>query len=162
MFRQKKSESDTPVDGDFASCVERLSGAGKGAPVVPPELQRKAPERPAELGQSTPGGSTGGPGSTPAHELVALLGPLSGALKMVRAVLLLFVVVQAVALVGLGKGAWPSLLVTALAWWTIGRVVRLTGMLGASGKDGLGQKLALLQERFTQLAEKQRKTGKTK
>jgi len=54
------------------------------------------------------------------------------------------------------------LLVTALAWWTIGRVVRLTGMLGASGKDGLGQKLALLQERFTQLAEKQRKTGKTK
>ena len=56
MFRQKKSESDTPVDGDFASYVERLSGAGKGAPVVPPELQRKAIARMlAEWERESPG-----------------------------------------------------------------------------------------------------------
>lgn len=162
MFSQKKIESDTPVDGDFASYVERLSGAGKGAPPVPSEQQRKTPAWLAASSQSLSGGSTGGPGSTPAYGLASLLMPLSGALKVVQAVLLLFVVVQAVALFGLGKGAWPSLLITALAWWTIGRVVRLTGALGASGKEGLGKKYALLQERLAQLAEKQRKTGNTK
>jgi hypothetical protein len=162
MFRQTKPEWDTPPHGDFASYVERLSGAGKGASPTPSAQPRKTPEPPPTTGRVLPSGRTAGPDTASLQALAPLLGPLSRGLKVVQVVLLLFLVVQAVALFGLGNGAWPSLMVTALAWWAIGRVVRLTGALGASGQEGLGQKYAVLQERLKQLAETQRKTGKTK
>lgn len=151
-----KPEWDTPSDGDFASYVERLTA-------LPPE--RKVPPTAARA----PSAQAQTPGtSAPSHpsqalppDLAQVLLPLLGVLRTVRAVLLGFLVLHAIALFIFSQGSLPGLILMGALWWGLGWVTRAAPQaMGAKAVGALAGSEAL-QERLRQVAQ-QRKTGKKK
>lgn len=151
-----KPEWDTPADGDFASYVERLTA-------LPPE--RKVPPTASRSPRATaPTPAAGGP-SPPSQalppDLAQVLLPLLGVLRVVRAVLLGFLVLHAIALFIFSQGSLPGLIFMGALWWGLGWVTRTAPRaLDAKAVGALAGSEAL-QERLRQVAQ-QRKTGKKK
>ncbi len=142
-----KPEWDTPPDGDFANYVERLSR--------PPSVQRPSEAMPIE---PKDGASTVASGAGLPPDLIQVLAPFQGVLKLVRALLLLFAVVQGAAFLVWGKGTLMGVAVAGVLWWVLGSLssrafAKLTSEIQGSGKPSMAQ----LQERLAQLA-KQRTT----
>ena len=94
--------------------------------------------------------------------MIQVLAPLRGVLGTVRALLLLFTVVQGVAFLVWGKGSLVGVMATGALWWGLGLAVQRVSSKFTSEVRGLGKpEMAQLQERLAQLA-KQRSTGKKK
>ncbi len=151
-----KPEWGTPSDGDFASYVERLTA-------LPPE--RKVPPTAARgpgAQARTPGTSAPSPPSQALPpDLAQVLLPLLGVLRTVRAVLLGFLVLHAIALLIFSQGSLPGLILMGALWWGLGWLARAAPQaLGAKAVGALASSEAL-QERLRQVAQ-QRKTGKKK
>lgn len=142
-----KPEWDTPPDGDFANYVERLSR--------PPSVQRPSEAMPIE---PKDGASTVASGAGLPPDLIQVLAPFQGVLKLVRALLLLFAVVQGAAFLVWGKGTLMGVAVAGVLWWVLGSLssrafAKLTSEIQGPSKPSMAQ----LQERLAQLA-KQRTT----
>lgn len=142
-----KPEWDTPPDGDFANYVERLSR--------PPSVQ--CPSEPVPI-EPKDGASTVASGAGLPPDLIQVLAPFQGVLKLVRALLLLFAVVQGAAFLVWGKGTLVGVAAAGVLWWVLGSLssrafAKLTLEIQGPGKPSMAQ----LQERLAQLA-KQRTT----
>ena len=120
-------EWDTPSDGDFARYVERLTAA-KPAPATTmaaaPVTARKLSAAPA---QALP------------PDLASLLAPFVRGLRIVRGVLLLFMVLHGIALFAFRQGSFPGLAVMAAFWWGLGWLLA-AARVGAPGKAAATQK----------------------
>ena len=106
-----KPEWDTPAHGDFAAYVERLTAPKPIIAAAPPPAPGPAPDQPAQPGAVAP----------PADPNQALPGLMSG-LRVARAFLLALTLVQGVALIVWGRGAWFGLLMAISLWWGLGRI----------------------------------------
>lgn len=155
-----KPEWDTPPHGDFASYVERLTASPP--PAKPPKNHSAARAGRAAPAPQSAGSAVAGTTGLP-PDLVVALQPIMGALRAARAALLVFTALHAAALFVFGQGSVPGLMVMALLWWGLGRLLQMTpasvsqGASAATGKPGLEP----LQERLRQVAD-QRNTGKKK
>lgn len=139
-----KPEWDTPPDGDFANYVERLSR--------PPSVQRPSEAMPIE---PKDGASTVASGAGLPPDLIQVLAPFQGVLKLVRALLLLFAVVQGAAFLVWGKGTLMGVAVAGVLWWVLGSLssrafAKLTSEIQGPSKPSMAQ----LQERLAQLAKR--------
>lgn len=151
-----KPEWDTPSDGDFASYVERLTALPPQRK-VPPTASR-SPSAPAQ----TPGASAPShPSQALPPDLAQVLLPLLGVLRTVRAVLLGFLVLHAIALFVFSQGSLPGLILMGAMWWGLGWLIRKApdALGGKAVGDLIGS--GTLQERLRQV-DQQRKTGKKK
>lgn len=151
-----KPEWDTPSDGDFASYVERLTA-------LPPE--RKVPptasRSPGAPAQTPAAGGSSPPSQALPPDLAQVLLPLLGVLRVVRVVLLGFLVLHAVALFIFSQGSLPGLIFMGALWWGLGWVTRAAPRALEAKAVGALAGSEALQERLRQVAQ-QRKTGKKK
>jgi hypothetical protein len=152
-----KPDWDTPPDGDFAAYVERLttqaplqkaraaqaSAAATNGAVRPPKAN--APETSAS--QALP------------PDLLQLMLPLAGALRTVRAVLLLMMVLHGIALLLLGQGSLPGLMVMGVVWWGLGWLMQSAVQAGGAQAPGVRAGVESLQERLRQVAQQRSGTG---
>lgn len=138
MSEATHSHWDAPADGDFASYVERLSAA---------QAQHLAPLPHLDDGlQKTAAASVPAPMLMPipmpttrleAASSVSVSGAV-GMVRVVRAVVLLLVIAQALALFYFKAGVLPLLLFTGVLWFFLGRLQRFLpqALTGANGTDG--------------------------
>lgn len=161
-----KPEWDTPPNGDFASYVERLSASqalqsvraqaahsaqvtqqhalpGGVAPGSAQAAARKAGASPAPLAVALP------------PDLLQVVAPFIGMVRIARTLLAVIAGVHALTLVMTGQGSWPVLAVMAGLWWFMGIVIK------AASADTVVVPPAAVKERERQAAQ-QRKTGNKK
>ena len=106
-----KPEWDTPAHGDFAAYVERLTAPKPISAASPPAAPGPASDLPVQPGAVAPP-------FDPKHALPKLMSGL----RVARAFLLALTLVQAVALLVWGRGAWLGLLMAISLWWGLGRI----------------------------------------
>ena len=122
MEKNPQHPWDGPADGDFASYVERLSGAPAQHPEPLPHLDNgshnaavasAASVAPPRLATGPEDGS-----NVPASSF-------AGVVRTARAVVLLLVIAQALALFYFQVGVVPLLLFTGVLWFSLGRLQRV-------------------------------------
>ena len=134
MSKAPHSHWDAPADGDFASYVERLVAAQAQHPAPLPHLEGGL--------QTTAAAPISAPMPIPAARPESAAGvSVSGAVgvvRVVRAVVLLLVIVQALALFYFKTGVLPLLLFTGMLWFFLGRLQRVlpNALSGANGAYG--------------------------
>ncbi len=153
-----KPEWDTPPNGDFASYVERLSASqalqsGRAQAAHSAQVTQQRP----------PGGAAPAPraGATPVlpavvlpPDLVQLVAPFVGLLRIARTLLALLMGVHGLSLLLAGQGSWFGLAVMAALWWGMGLAIK-------AAATGTPVQAAAVKERLRQVAQ-QRKTGNKK
>lgn len=109
---------DGPADGDFASYVERLSAAPARPPAPVPHWD-DGPHNAAAASVAPPPLATGRDdrSNVPASSF-------AGVVRTARAVVLLLVIAQALALFYFQAGVVPLLLFTGVLWFSLGRLQR--------------------------------------
>lgn len=113
MGKTPHNDWDTPVNGDFASYVERLS-----AVQIP---QSVAPSHP--IAAQAPQAAQAAPAqAAPAPEGDGVESALAGKLRAVRIVVFLVFTAQALVLLFLQKGSLPLLFFTGMVWFFLGRM----------------------------------------
>jgi len=144
-----KPEWDTPPHGDFASYVELLT-APKPKPVNSAPAAARLP--PGVAASKSPLFLSGvGPA----------WGSWMGGLRVARAVLLVLLGLQGVALMFWGRGSFAGLLATGMLWWILGwlldiapKILRVPGLAARADPQSLPDRLRQVSP--------QRNTGKKK
>ena len=150
-----KPDWDTPPDGDFAAYVERLTAQKplQKAPVT------QAPAAAVAVGRAAQAPSAGAQAQALPPDLLQVMRPLAGVLRMVRAVLLVMVVLHGIALFLLGHGSLPGLVVMGVVWWGLGWLMQSAAQLGGAQASGINTATQALQDRLRQVAQQRSGTG---
>ncbi|MBL7089044.1 MAG: hypothetical protein ISS20_09535 [Acidovorax sp.] len=85
--------------------------------------------------------------------------PLAGALRTVRAVLLLMMVLHGIALLLLSQGSLPGLVIMGVVWWGLGWLMQSAVQAGGAQAPGVRAGVESLQERLRQVAQQRSGTG---
>ena len=150
-----KPDWDTPPDGDFAAYVERLTAQKplQKAPVT------QAPAAAVAVGRAAQAPSAGAQAQALPPDLLQVMRPLAGVLRTVRAVLLVMVVLHGIALLLLGHGSLPGLVVMGVVWWGLGWLMQSAAQLGSAQASGVNAATQALQDRLRQVAQQRSGTG---
>lgn len=154
-----KPEWDTPPNGDFASYVESLTAP---APAKFTRAASVAAPRGAAASKPAAADAERAPGQAMPPDLAQALLPLLGVLRVVRPVLLLFIVMHGIALFIFSQGSLPGLVIMAAVWWGLGWLISSAPRIIATGNNATGFGTDALQERLRQVAQQRNKTGKKK
>lgn len=148
---------DTPPDGDFAAYVERLAAQAhlRQARAAQPSAAANAM---AAQSRKVRAPVTTVPQALP-PDLLQLMQPLAGALRTVRALLLVMMVLHGIALFLLGQGSLPGLLVMGAVWWGLGWLMQSAAQAGSSQAPGVHAVVESLQVRLRQVAQQRMGTG---
>lgn len=160
-----KPEWDTPPHGDFASYVERLSASqalqsGRAQAAHSAQVTQQHPHGGVAPGSAQAAARKGGaaPVASPAAvlppDLVQLLAPFVGFVRIARILLAVIAGVHALTLLLAGQGSWFGLAVMVALWWGMGQVIN-------AAATGTPVQAAAVKERLRQVAQ-QRKTGNKK
>jgi len=162
-----KPEWDTPPNGDFASYVERLSasqalqsGRAQAAHSAQVTQQHQLPGGVAP-GSAQAAARQGGASPVPLAvalppDLLKVVSPFLGMVRIARTLLAVVAAVYALTLVMVGQGSWFGLAVMAGLWWFMGIVINAAASAGTAVVPP-----AAVKERQRQGAQ-QRKTGNKK
>ena len=153
-----KPDWDTPPDGDFAAYVERLT-AQKPLQKAPVTQAPAAAAAVAAVGRAAQAPSAGAQAQALPPDLLRVMRPLAGVLRMVRAVLLVMVVLHGIALFLLGHGSLPGLVVMGVVWWVLGWLMQSTAQLDSAQASGVNTATQALQDRLRQVAQQRSGTG---
>ena len=153
-----KPDWDTPPDGDFAAYVERLT-AQKPLQKAPVTQAPAAAAAVAAVGRAAQAPNTGAQAQALPPDLLQVMRPLAGVLRMVRAVLLVMVVLHGIALFLLGHGSLPGLVVMGVVWWGLGWLMQSAAQLGSAQASGVNTATQALQDRLRQMAQQRSGTG---
>ncbi|WP_235510592.1 hypothetical protein [Acidovorax sp. Root70] len=152
-----KPDWDTPPDGDFAAYVERLT-----APL--PAQEARTPQ--ANAAVATRAAQPSAPGAKPIPvaqalppDLLQMMRPLAGVLRTVRALLLVMIVLHGIALLLLGRGSLPGLVVMGSVWWALGWLMQSAAQVGGAQAADVRAGAQPLQERLRQVAQQRSSTG---
>ena len=151
-----KPDWDTPPDGDFAAYVERLTAQ---KPLQKAPVTQAPAAAVAAVGRAAQAPNTGAQAQALPPDLLQVMRPLAGVLRMVRAVLLVMVVVHGIALFLLGQGSLPGLMVMGLVWWGLGWLMQSAAQLGSAQASGVNTATQALQDRLRQVAQQRSGTG---
>ena len=154
-----KPDWDTPPDGDFAAYVERLTAQKplQKAPVT--QAPAAAAAAAAAVGRAAQAPSAGAQAQALPPDLLQVMRPLAGVLRMVRAVLLVMVVLHGIALFLLGHGSLPGLVVMGVVWWVLGWLMQSAAQLGGAQAAGMNTATQALQGRLRRVAQQRSGTG---
>ena len=152
-----KPDWDTPPDGDFAAYVERLT-AQKPLQKAP-AAQAPAAAAAAAVGRAARAPNAGAQAQALPPDLLQVMRPLAGVLRTVRAVLLVMVVLHGIALLLLGHGSLPGLVVMGVVWWGLGWLMQSAAQLGGAQASGMNTATQALQDRLRQVAQQRSGTG---
>lgn len=139
-----KPEWDTPPNGDFASYVERLSASQALQSGRAQAAARQGGASPVPLAVALP------------PDLLKVVAPFIGLVRIARTLLAVVAAVHALTLVMVGQGSWFGLAVMAGLWWFMGIVINAAASAGTAVVPP-----AAVKERQRQGAQ-QRKTGNKK
>lgn len=143
MSTTPRNDWDPPADGDFASYVERLSVA-QVVPPAPVQREGARQKRTAAAASAASAASAApAPSSRPVPSSRQVAAPgaspsgVTGLVRGVRAVVLLLVIGQALALFYFKTGFLSLLLFTGVLWLALGRLQRILSRVlsGANGTD---------------------------
>ena len=145
---------DGPADGDFASYVERLSAAPVQLP-APLSHLNDGPHNAAAASVAPPQLATGREDGSNVP-----VSAFAGVVRTARAVLLLLVIAQALALLYFQAGVVPLLLFTGVLWFYLGRLQRiLSKALPGASRPGSAS-LQRLREQLQRAARERHNTPK--
>ena len=151
-----KPDWDTPPDGDFAAYVERLTAQ---KPLQKAPVTQAPAAAVAAVGRAAQAPNTGAQAQALPPDLLRVMRPLAGVLRMVRAVLLVMVVLHGIALFLLGHGSLPGLVVMGVVWWGLGWLMQSAAQLGSAQASGVNTATQALQDRLRQVAQQRSGTG---
>ena len=152
-----KPDWDTPPDGDFAAYVERLTAQ------APLQKARAAQASAAATNGAVQSSKASAPATSlpqvPPPDVLQLMQPLAGALRTVRSVLLVMMVLHGIALFLLGQGSLPGLVVMGAVWWGLGWLMQSAAQAGGAQAPGGRAGMESLQDRLRQMAQQRSGTG---
>ena len=151
-----KPDWDTPPDGDFAAYVERLTAQ---KPLQKAPVTQAPAAAVAAVGRAAQAPNTGAQAQALPPDLLQVMRPLAGVLRMVRAVLLVMVVLHGIALLLLGHGSLPGLVVMGVVWWGLGWLMQSAAQLDSAQASGVNTAAQALQDRLRQVAQQRSGTG---
>ena len=129
---------DAPADGDFAIYVERLSAAQAQHPAPLAHLDGALQKAAASTVPASESAPMSMPTTRPEAASSLSVSGVVGVVRVVRAVVLLLVIGQALALFYFKAGVLPLLLFTGVLWFFLGRLQRFLprAITGSTGVDG--------------------------
>ncbi|KRB39449.1 hypothetical protein ASD94_19110 [Acidovorax sp. Root70] len=92
-------------------------------------------------------------------DLLQMMRPLAGVLRTVRALLLVMIVLHGIALLLLGRGSLPGLVVMGSVWWALGWLMQSAAQVGGAQAADVRAGAQPLQERLRQVAQQRSSTG---
>ena len=143
MSKDPRSNWDTPVDGDFASYVERLNAASAPHP-APPSAAPSAGAVQPKAAKVAKAVEMEPPPHLTVEEATSAAG-LAEKVRSVRLVFLLVLVGQVLLLLFFQKGSLPLLFFTGVLWLLLGRGQSALFSASTKAKGGPGRDSSNLQ-----------------